>query len=118
MIKNIVAVIAGYLIFAISAVMFFKLTNTDPHTDPTTGYAIATAIYGVVFSALGGFITELIARTGNIKINLLLAVLMAGFAAFSLFKSASNHWTQLLAIVLFAPTSILGGWLYIKRLSR
>ncbi len=40
---------------------------------------------------------------------------IAGFAAFSFFKSTGNHWTQITAIVVFAPVSILGGLFYNKR---
>ena len=40
---------------------------------------------------------------------------MAGFAAFSLIKTNGNHWTQLLAIFVFAPASILGAQFYLKQ---
>jgi hypothetical protein len=39
---------------------------------------------------------------------------MAGFATFSLLKSDGSSWTQLLAIIVFAPVSVLGGYILIK----
>ena len=92
MIRNILSVLAGYVIFV-----------------------ILTIIYGAAFSSVSGFITQLIAKTKNITLNYVLCFIMAGFATFSLFKTTGNHWTQLLAIFLFAPISILGGLFYIKR---
>jgi hypothetical protein len=115
MARKIIGVILGYLIFAISAVAFFKLSAQDPHADPTTVFVIATAVWGAVFSFIGGLVAQLIAKTTDLKINYILAFIMAAFAAFSLIKTGGNHWTQLLAIFIFAPTSIPGGQFYLKR---
>jgi hypothetical protein len=38
--------------------------------------------------------------------------MIASFATFSLLKTVGNHWTQLLAIFIFAPVSVLGGLFY------
>ena len=115
MIRNILSVLAGYIIFVITSLALFKLSGQDPHADPTTIFVILTIIYGAAFSSVSGFITQLIAKTKNITLNYVLCFIMAGFATFSLFKTTGNHWTQLLAIFLFAPISILGGLFYIKR---
>ncbi|WP_171037885.1 hypothetical protein [Dyadobacter luticola] len=39
----------------------------------------------------------------------------AGFAAFSMLKSDGSNWTQLLAIFIFAPATVLGGAFGLKR---
>jgi hypothetical protein len=49
------------------------------------------------------------------KLNYMLAVIIAGFATFSLIKSEGNRWTQILAIFIFTPMSILGGLFYMNR---
>ena len=115
MIRNILSVLAGYLIFVITSLALFKLSGQDPHADPTTTFVILTIIYGAAFSFLSGLITQLISKTKNITLNYVLCFIIAGFATFSLFKSAGNHWTQLLAIFILAPISILGGLFYNKR---
>ena len=51
----------------------------------------------------------------KLKTNFALALIIVGFAAFSFFKSGGSHWTQTLAIFIFAPVSILGGLCYNKR---
>lgn len=114
MIKRILAIIAGYAIFVISSILLFQISGQNAHAPASIDFQLFTAFYGGVFSILSGFISHLIASKKNLRINYALAVLIAAFATFSLFKSEGSHWTQLLAIFLFPPISILGGWLYLR----
>jgi len=118
MARKILSILVGYAIFAATAVALFKFSGQDPHADPAKSFMVLTAIYGALFSFIAGILTKLIARTRDLTINYVLAVIMAGFATFSFFKSGGNHWTQLLAIFVFAPISILGGLFYSKRATR
>lgn len=113
--KNILAVIAGYATFVISAILLFQLSGINPHAEPTTGFMILTIVYGLFFSFTGGFLTQLISKTGSLTIQYVLAAIIAGFAAFSFFKTTGNHYSQLAAIFLFAPASILGGLAVLKK---
>ncbi|WOK09395.1 hypothetical protein RT717_12170 [Imperialibacter roseus] len=113
--RNILAVVIGYLVFAVSAVLLFQLSGIDPHNDPSVGVMALTIAYGIVFSFLGGLLAQPISGSGKLTVNYFLAGLMAGFAAFSMFKSEGNHFTQLAAIFLFAPASALGGLSYLRR---
>ncbi|HMS40556.1 MAG TPA: hypothetical protein PKE69_10040 [Pyrinomonadaceae bacterium] len=115
MIRNILAVIVGYLIFVISAVLLFQLSGHKPHGETSVPFMILVIIYGAVFATVGGFIAQMIAKSKTLTINYVLASIMAGFAAFSLFKTDGNHYTQIVAIFLFAPMSILGGYLFLKK---
>jgi len=118
MISKILSVIAGYAIFVITSLALFKLSAQDPHADPTLVFEAITIIYGAVFSFIAGLVTQLIARAKNLKVNYVLALIIAGFAAFSFFKSTGNHWTQIIAIFIFTPVSILGGLFYNKRYNK
>ena len=115
MIRIILAIITGYTIFVITSLTFFKVSGQNPHADATPLFIIGTAIYGVISSFISGLITKLISKTKNLRINYILAFIIAGFATFSFFKAEGNHWTQILAIFIFAPISILGGLFYNKR---
>ncbi|HQX56897.1 MAG TPA: hypothetical protein PLP07_13290 [Pyrinomonadaceae bacterium] len=110
LVRNIAAVVCGYLIFAVSAVALFKLSGIDPHAD--YGFALRCVVVsaGIVFAFVGGYIAKLIAASRSLTVNLVLALVVAGFAAFSLFKSVGEHYTQISAILLFAPASVLGGY--------
>ncbi|MNK32725.1 hypothetical protein D3C87_511930 [compost metagenome] len=112
MIRKILAVLAGYAIFVISSLLLFKLSGQKPHANASMFFKLLTLLYGTCFAALSGYILRLIAKTSNLNLNYVLAIIIAGFATFSLFSASGSHWTQLLAIFIFAPASILGGKLY------
>ena len=114
-IRNILAVISGYATFVLSAILLFQLSGIEPHADPSIAVAALTIVYGLIFSFIGGLLTPLIAKTQVLTTNYVLAGIMAGFAAFSLFKSTGNHYSQIAAIFLFTPASILGGLTYLKK---
>ncbi len=113
--KSIIAVIAGYAVFVISALLLFQLSGVDPHADPSWTLMLSTVIYGIVFSFIGGILTQVISKSGKLTVNYVLSAIIAGFAAFSLFKTTGNHYSQLAAIFLFAPASLLGGISYLKK---
>ncbi|MBF4516052.1 hypothetical protein IRZ71_06850 [Flavobacterium sp. ANB] len=115
MIRQILAVIAGYAIFVISSVLLFRVSEVNPHSDASQLFMILTFVYGTVFSFISGLVTQVISRTKNLKVNYILLIIMAGFAAFSFFKSNGSSWTQLLAIFIFAPVSVLGGYFWIRQ---
>jgi RsiW-degrading membrane proteinase PrsW (M82 family) len=118
MIKKILGVIIGYAIFVVTSLLLFKLSGQNPHDQATIPFKIFTAIYGAVFSFVSGFVLQVIAKTKNLNLNYILAFIIAGFATFSLIKSDGSHWTQLFAIIIFAPISILGGLLFNHRANK
>ncbi|MBF4490920.1 hypothetical protein IRZ83_00090 [Flavobacterium sp. JLP] len=116
--RQILGVIAGYAIFVFSSIFLFRFSEVNPHEGASKLFMVLTFVYGTFFSFISGMMTQLIAKTKNLKVNYILFAIMAGFAAFSLFKSNGSSWTQLLAIFVFAPVSILGGYFWIKKKSR
>jgi len=114
MLKKIISVIVGYAIFVVSSLALFQLSGQNAHAEATLNFQLITLVYGAFFSFLSGLVVQLIAKPKNLYLNYILAFILAGFATFSLFKAEGNHWTQLMAIVIFAPTSILGGLYYLR----
>jgi uncharacterized membrane protein len=112
MIRKVLSIMIGYLVFAVTALALFEFAGQNAHSNPTIIFAIFAAIYGAFFSFVAGLVSQYVAKTSNLKINYILALIIAGFATFSLLKTVGNHWTQLLAIFIFAPVSILGGLFY------
>jgi high-affinity Fe2+/Pb2+ permease len=116
MVRSILAIIAGYALFVAASLVYFRVTGRAPHAAATPGFIALTALYGAVSSFFAGLLTCWVSNKGSLKSNYFLAAIIAGFAAFSLFKSAGSHWTQLLAMFIFAPISISGGvFLFRKR---
>lgn len=115
MIRKVLSIIIGYAIFVITSVALFRISGIHPHADPIAWFVILTIVYGAVFSLIAGLITQVIAKARDLNVNYILAFIIAGFATFSMFKSEGHHWTQLLAIFIFSPASILGGRIYLRR---
>ena len=113
--RNILGVIVGYLIFAVSAVLLFQISGQNPHGATFASFMIFVILYGAVFATVGGFVAKIIAGGKSLLTNYVLAAIMAGFAAFSMLATGGNHYTQIAAIFLFAPLSIWGGFLYLKK---
>ena len=118
MTRKILSVIVGYVVFAASSVLLFKLTAQPPHQDAPLTFKMLTIIYGTFFSVLAGFILQLIARQTKLTLNFILALVIFLLAAISMLTSAGSHWTQLFAMLIFAPVSILGGYLKLKLISK
>lgn len=112
------AVIVGYLIFAVSAVLLFKLAGIDPHAESGVRTMLLVVIFGTIFSFVAGFVAKAIASSWSLNVNIVLAVLMFGFAAFSSIKSSGDHYTQFAAMFIFAPVSLLGGYVSKRMLSQ
>lgn len=112
--RNILSVIAGYLIFAISSVCLFIFTGQKPHAEAPMAFKIITIAYGIVFSVIAGFVLQLIAKQKRLTLNYILMAVIFVFAAISLATASGTHWTQLFAMFIFAPVSVLGGFLYLR----
>jgi len=118
LLRNSIAVILGYAVFVISALLLFQLSGINAHDDASTGFIVLTIVYGLLFSFIGGALTQFISKSGKLIINYVLAGIIAGFATFSLFKTTGNHYSQLAAIFLFAPASLLGGLACLKKVKK
>lgn len=115
MIRKIFGIVAGYGIFVVSSLMLFKYSRHDPHEEAGMFFMIFTIFFGMLFSFVAGAVAGFIDSKKGLAVNYMLAILIAGFALFSMIQSGGKHWTQFLAIFIFAPTSILGGIFYNKK---
>jgi len=111
MIRNILAVITAYALFAVSSVLLFTLTGHRPHHDAPLAFKLMTIVYGLFFAILSGLLLQVIAGQKKLTVNFILVAVIFSLAAISLLTSRGSHWTQLYAMFLFAPSSILGGYL-------
>jgi hypothetical protein len=111
--RSLVAVAAGYLIFAGSAVVLFRLLNVNPHAPATIRFEVLAIAYGLAFSSLGGFVTGKIGRQADLNCGIALALVIALGATISMIArpGAGALWTQIAALVLFAPASLGGDWI-------
>lgn len=115
--RGVLAVVSGYMIFAGSAVLFFRLTNVDPHSSAAVGFETLTVAYGLAFALLGGFVAGNIAHRTDLMSGIVLALVIALGATVSIIArpGAGALWTQTAALLLFAPASVAGDWIRIRR---
>jgi hypothetical protein len=117
MARSLWAIIAGYLVFGVSSGLFFGLSGRDPHADPTPLFAIASVSCGVVFAALGGFVTAYLARTAPpLHVGILAAVIafIAMLSAALQFRTGSV-WSEISTLMFMLPAVFLGGWLRVRQ---
>jgi hypothetical protein len=111
--KSIIAVLVGYLVFGLSAVLLFKVAGVGPHDQPSLGFRIGSTIYGILFALLAGYTAARIAGKHEIKHSVGVACILALLAGISILAQPGleSHWSQYSALVLMAPAAIAGGWL-------
>lgn len=117
--RTFLAVVAGYLIFAVSAVLLFHLTNIDPHSPAALDFKALTMAYGLALAFVSGFVAGRIARRTDLVCGIVLALVIALGATISMIArpGAGALWTQTAALLLFAPASLAGDWTRKKRLA-
>jgi hypothetical protein len=111
--RHAVAVLVGYLVFALLAVALFALSHRDPHVPQDWAFTLFSVLYGLIAAILAGYLATAIGGSGSVSHARTLAIAIAAVAIVSLLArpEAGAVWSQLLAILLFAPAAILGGWL-------
>ncbi len=116
MIRNILGIIAGYLVFGISSALLFGISKVDPTQPATTNFMILSAIIGGLAALTGGYLTGLIVKQ---KINwpiITLSIIMALIGMISIFaQPGKSYWSELLTIFIFAPLAFIGGYLRSKQ---
>jgi hypothetical protein len=107
----ILGVVVGYAIFAVSAVLLFRLAGRDPHTQQELGFIIGAIVYGMVFGAIGGYVSAALGG-GNPRIQggVVGGVIALG-ATVSLIAGphAGPMWSRVAALTLMAPSALAGG---------
>src|SRR5262245_30589021 len=112
MLRSIGAVVAGYFVFAASALLLFQLSGRAPHADAPLAFKIATVVWGAVFAMVGGWLAAHVAVRQPATHGASVAGLIAGLAIASIVARPSDViWTQIAAIVVMAPCAWLGGLL-------
>jgi hypothetical protein len=116
MFRSIGAVVAGYFIFAASAVLLFQLSGREPHADVPWTFKLASILWGGVFALVGGWLAAHVSVRRPATHAAFVAVLIAAGAIASLLARPSDAmWSQVSALVVMAPCAWLGGVLAARR---
>jgi hypothetical protein len=109
--KSIVAVLVGYLVFGVSAIILFQVSGVDPKQEPTLGFRIWSTLYGIFFALAGGYLAARIAGKKEITHASVVACMLAVIATVSLIAQPGHGslWSQFAALGFMTPAAILGG---------
>ena len=118
MLRSIGAVVAGYFVFAASAVLLFQLSGQPAHAEAPLTFKIATTVWGAVFALVGGWLAAHVSGRRPAAHAAVLAGVIAVGAIVSLFSSTGARWSQIAALVAMAPCAWLGGVLAARRKGR
>ena len=115
--KSILAVVVGYLIFAVSAFAFFQISGQPPHQAAPLPIMLESIAFGMVFALLGGYVAAWLAQRRPVAHGAGVAAVLAIGAAVSLLNTLGKGavWSQVAALALMAPCALLGGWLRLRR---
>lgn len=116
MIRSSVAVLGGYLVFALGAAFLFPLAGRDPKVWPGFAFAVFSTVFGMIFAFLGGYVAARIAAANRGRHALIVAGLIALVAVLSALLQASSAsvWSEVCALVFMAPSAALPA-LWMKR---
>ena len=109
--KSILAVLVGYLVFGVAAILLFLVSGVDPRQDPELGFRIWSTSYGVFFALAGGYVAARIAGKKEILHASAVACILAVIATVSLVAQPGHAslWSQIAALGFMPPAAILGG---------
>jgi hypothetical protein len=118
--RSFLSIIAGYLVFSVTAVLLFRISGVDPHQSPAIGFIIGSIAYGVFFAGLGGYVSATIARGKELTHALVVAGIIAIIAIVSIIVAPTGGlmWFELATLLLMAPAAWLGGYLRSRQAQR
>jgi NhaP-type Na+/H+ and K+/H+ antiporter len=116
-VRSVLAVLCGYAVFALSAFAFFRLSGQPPHQEAPMSVMLTSVAVGMLFAVLGGYLAARLAKRRPLAHGVAVALVLAVGAAISLLSTLGNGaiWSQVSALVLMAPSAVLGGWLRSKQ---
>ena len=114
--RHLAAVVAGYLVFGVSAVALFQLSGRDPHAAAPLGFMIGSTLYGMGFAALGGYVAAKIAPEGPmLHAGAVMMLIELGALASLLATLNEPLWSPMAALLFMGPSALAGGWIVKKK---
>lgn len=114
MLRLITGVILGYLVFALSAFLLFRVTAHNPHEAASLSYMASTLVYGIFFAFVAGLLASWLAGRRDLRAAQWVAVILVAVAVISMATSTVS-WSQVMAVLFMAPMVLVGGWVYRQR---
>ena len=119
MLRGLVAVIAGYLLFATASIALFAISGRDPYAAAPLWFLASSTVYGMIAATAAGYMAGALAKRDDLRVPASVAVVIALGALASLAAaSPGSHWSQWAAALFMAPCAWLGGIAFRSRQRR
>ncbi len=115
MFRLILGVIVGYFVFAISAVLLFRLSHQETYAAATPVFMVGGIIYGVFFGMLAGYVAAALARQPSAAVAVAIIIVLGAVVSFTMRPAGAASWSQLAAVLFMAPAALVGGTLRARR---
>lgn len=110
MMRSLVAVVGGYVVFALSGALLFQMSGQDPHAQAPVAFKVATVIWGAVFALVAGWLTARVAaRRPLLHAGIVGGLIALGAIVSIAASSPGSTWSQFSALIVMAPCAWLGG---------
>jgi len=111
--RGLLGLVTGYVVFAASAALLFVISRHDPHAPVSTEFLVFSVACGIVFAFLGGYLAAAIAGRGGMLYALAVAIAIAVGALVSLIARPGQGaiWSQIAALLLMSPAAVVGGYI-------
>jgi hypothetical protein len=110
--RQVAGFLVGYAISLATSIAFFKLSGRPPYLAQPTWFMVLTAVYGVGFAIVAGYVATAIGSYGPgfaVGVAIMVASLL------SLFVDHGAHWSQFISLVLMSSAAVLGAKLRMRR---
>ena len=111
--RSIAAVLGGFLIFSISAVLLFNISGRPPEVWPGAAFATFAIIYGGVFAGVAGYVAARLSPRAPLVHAAAVAGLLFGAAtgSYLMQQSGASLWSLVSTVLVSVPAAMLGGYL-------
>ena len=111
MVRTIVAVVIGYVIFAGSIFALFKIAGLEPRAPASTGIMVGSIGYGIAAAMLAGYVAARIAVDRPMMHAALVGAVIAAAALFAMATrpETAATWSYWAALLVMAPAAMVGG---------
>ena len=107
--RSVFAVVAGYLVFGLSAVLLFQVAGVDPQAEARLVFKVFSIGYGAIFALGSGWLAARLAPSRPLLHAAIVAAIVAVAATLSLVGMSGAKWSQVSALVLMTPAVLVGG---------
>jgi hypothetical protein len=107
--RTFLAIVAGYAIFALSAVVLFQLTGAEPHSQASITFMVLSTLYGMVFAFLAGYAATRLAARHDRRAGAAVMMLIAAGAVGALIAlpKGDSPWSAVATLVFMAPMALV-----------